>query len=198
MGARVLFAEDDVLVCAAVRRRLAWDSSVARVDLVTAESCARLRACLAHGGYAALVVDIALADGHSLDVLDEARARLEAGRTLVITGGQAAAVLNRAADLGAPILFKGDPDFGVRVVAFIARCVATQPTPEDRARRECAAAGATRRETEIATAIARGVSRAALARTLGVAEPTIRTHVRHLLSRLGAKSTAELRRLWAD
>jgi len=48
----------------------------------------------------------------------------------------------------------------------------------------------TPRELEILTLIARGHSNAEVARDLWITEATVKTHVRHLLHRLGARTRA--------
>jgi DNA-binding CsgD family transcriptional regulator len=52
--------------------------------------------------------------------------------------------------------------------------------------------GATAREREVATLLARGLSRAEIAETLVVSPHTVEDHVRHLYEKLGVSSRQEL------
>lgn len=52
--------------------------------------------------------------------------------------------------------------------------------------------GLSDRETEVLTHIARGLTNGELADTLFISEPTVKTHVRNLLSKLGARDRVQL------
>jgi two-component system, NarL family, response regulator LiaR len=77
----------------------------------------------------------------------------------------------RAAHAGEALL---DPSFAARLVEAIAQ-PAGQP-PRERL---------TPREREVLALIARGMSNKLIARELGIAEKTVKTHVGHLLAKLG-------------
>ena len=49
----------------------------------------------------------------------------------------------------------------------------------------------TERELEVLRLVARGQSNAAIAETLSISEPTVKTHVGHLLAKLGAQNRAQ-------
>jgi NarL family two-component system response regulator LiaR len=77
----------------------------------------------------------------------------------------------RAAHAGEALL---DPAVAARVVQELAA-----PTDGDVAKR------LTRREREVLELLARGLSNKRIARELGIAEKTVKTHVGHLLAKLG-------------
>jgi NarL family two-component system response regulator LiaR len=77
----------------------------------------------------------------------------------------------RAAHAGEALL---DPAVAARVVQELAA-----PTDGD------VAARLTRREREVLELVARGLSNKRIARELGIAEKTVKTHVGHLLAKLG-------------
>ena len=77
----------------------------------------------------------------------------------------------RAAHAGEALL---DPSVAARLVAAIAQPAGDQPRER-----------LTPREQEVLALIARGMSNKLIARELGIAEKTVKTHVGHLLAKLG-------------
>ena len=77
----------------------------------------------------------------------------------------------RAAHAGEALL---DPSVAARLVAAIAQPAGEQPRER-----------LTPREQEVLALIARGMPNKLIARELGIAEKTVKTHVGHLLAKLG-------------
>ena len=63
--------------------------------------------------------------------------------------------------------------------------------PRTDAARSAALAGLTERETEVLTLIARGLPNRDIAAALGLAEPTVKTHVSHILDKLALRDRAQ-------
>ncbi|SFW79811.1 LuxR C-terminal-related transcriptional regulator [Amycolatopsis australiensis] len=80
---------------------------------------------------------------------------------------------------------------GIGRLATTARLPAPRPEPPP-----AAAFGLTRREAEIAELLAAGESNQAIARRLYISEGTVKTHVTHVLRKLGAANRAEAVSRW--
>src|SRR5438874_6620443 len=80
----------------------------------------------------------------------------------------------------------GSPDNG-RVAVVIERATATRSATV-----RLEAFGATAREREVATLLARGLSRAEMAETLVVSPHTVEDHVKNLYEKVGVSSRQEL------
>jgi DNA-binding CsgD family transcriptional regulator len=86
------------------------------------------------------------------------------------------------------------PDQAVRQT-FLSNTRALLPRPRQPTARQAAAqayGGLTEREREVAALIARGLSNRAIAERLIVSEPTVATHVSHVLAKLGVRSRAQV------
>ncbi|OEV02434.1 response regulator transcription factor [Streptomyces oceani] len=80
----------------------------------------------------------------------------------------------------------------VMVVPEIARgCLGQFPSPSASARGRSAADTLTGREAEVLLLLAEGRSNAEIARELSISNATVRTHVHHILRKLGAGSRAQ-------
>jgi ATP/maltotriose-dependent transcriptional regulator MalT len=69
--------------------------------------------------------------------------------------------------------------------------VAAEPQPASRLRNDDAGHRLTARERELLPLLASGMSNAKLAKTLFISNNTVKTHVRHLLAKLGATNRLE-------
>jgi DNA-binding CsgD family transcriptional regulator len=59
-------------------------------------------------------------------------------------------------------------------------------------------AALTRREREVLGLVSQGLSNRQIARTLWIAESTVKVHIRHVFEKLGVKSRTEAAALAAD
>lgn len=105
-------------------------------------------------------------------------------------------------DLTAAILraMQGEPVVapemtGKLIAAFRAASVGPEPSPR-RAQGADAAERLSPRENDILREIARGASNKEIARTLGIAETTVKIHVQHILRKLGLTSRVQAA-VWA-
>jgi DNA-binding CsgD family transcriptional regulator len=86
------------------------------------------------------------------------------------------------------------PDEEVRKT-FLTGATAMLPAPREPTARQAAAracGGLTEREREIAGLVARGLSNRVIAERLSVSEPTVATHVSHILAKLGFSSRTQV------
>ncbi len=86
-----------------------------------------------------------------------------------------------------------DPRVTRRLLDRFSRQLPPSAGPGGMAKTCCAQlAGLTERETEVLALVARGLSNAEIAAELVVTETTIKTHVHHLLTKLGARNRVQL------
>ena len=83
-----------------------------------------------------------------------------------------------------------DPAVTRRLLDQFARLPEPAPGPAAPAPRQLH--GLTDREVEVLTLVARGLSNAEIAAALVVTETTVKTHVHHLLTKLGARDRVQL------
>jgi DNA-binding NarL/FixJ family response regulator len=86
-----------------------------------------------------------------------------------------------------------DPAVTRRLLArFVHRLPTAAPGSDLDASARDRLAGVTERETEVLTLVARGLSNAEIAAELVVTETTVKTHVHHLLTKLGLRDRVQL------
>jgi len=167
----VLCLEDDELIGRALCRAIGGRD----VELVTLAATARRR--IAEAMFGAWILDVKLPDGSGLDVLAWARRTGRSTPALIVTGLDEHELANRAQQHGAEFLFK--PYTKSSLDAFLER--AQRATPVEHGRRIAVQLDLSERQTDVVMALARGVPRAELANELGIAETSVKTHVRAVL-----------------
>ncbi len=193
-----MVVEDDALVARAIARRL---RSTVRVEVSGRAGSALARVCQLGAALAALIVDVKLPDGCGLSVAEQARARAPSLPILVVTGAADARVADLAFALDAPLLIK--PFAPQSLDRFIARVVYCQGcTTHDPAAHidrylERSAVDLTGREREILSFAMTGLERREIARSLGLAEGTVKTLISRLLHKTGERSLSGIAlRIW--
>lgn len=142
---------------------------------------------------AGVIIDVRLPDGSGLDLVSEIRERFPEIRVLVVTGRADPDVINRSHLLDAAFALKPHTIENLR--AFLRRLAAPRP---GRAPLHATIDGLvvryslTPRETDILTALAMGEPRATLARTLGLGEESVKTHIKHILRKTRDRDVGEL------
>ncbi len=142
-------------------------------------------------GLRAAVIDVKLSDGSGLDVAEEARRTRPQLPIFVITGYLKPEVVNQVFELNGRFLAK---PLEARDLESMAESI-LRGSPEGIAERLRLLIGEkelTGRETEVLALAASGLSRQAIARTLGLSLNTIKTRIRHLLKKCGAGSVDEV------
>ena len=137
----------------------------------------------------ALILDWGLPDGTGGELL----AHLGDDRSvpcLVVTGQLDADVLNAAQLFGAEVTIK--PSVTKNVEAFMSRVTGRARFVDDALEEYVALWGLTPRHREILQRAATGVARSELAAQLGVAEATLKSHIRTMKKRTGAPSLSTM------
>ena len=88
------------------------------------------------------------------------------------------------------VVAAGDALLAPSVTRRLIERFAEQP-PHSRAAHDESIESLTERELEVLQLVARGQSNTAIAETLSISEPTVKTHVGHLLAKLGAQNRAQ-------
>jgi DNA-binding NarL/FixJ family response regulator len=140
-----------------------------------------------------LVVSTCLSDAPALDIADQARRRFDAP-ALVISSKNSHAVIHRAFELGAAYLCT---PIGNREVTLFAERAAERGRERQAAHLRAAQSLAlktalTPRERQIVTLAVAGVRRREIATALGVAESTLKWHIRSLLNKCDASNLTEV------
>jgi DNA-binding NarL/FixJ family response regulator len=188
---RVLVVEDDIGVLRSLARwfRLHTDSEI--IECSTVAQARGVRPSLA-----AAIVDWRLPDGDGLELVGELRATSPDVEALVVTASTSSEVVNRAHLLGASVVRKPCLEGNLR--ELVRRVGARPPRPPpgwtvERAVDHLAASlGLTPQQQRIVALRAHGVRRAELADALQLAESTVRSHVREIVTRAGVENLDQL------
>lgn len=187
----ILVVEDDPLFARVLTRFFT------RYGIVKlARSCAAARDLLEDPApLAGVVLDVSLPDGSGLDLLAEYQGRLNGIPALVLTGHVDPDLINRAQRLRAEYACK--PFDYSNLEAFASRVVLHRSAAADRrtVERWSRRYALSPRETELVAAVMAGTSREELPEVLGLSENTVKTYVRRILSKSGARDLADLVRV---
>lgn len=184
----ILYVEDDRIL----RQALVRCFPDVRFDIATTIAEARTRVGRAHSAW---VVDERLPDGSGLELVAWARAEGVQAPTLLVTGADDRALVNRAQLLGVEVAYK--PDLHQNVKAFLGRVrEGRRAAPAVLLAIDALAEanGLSPRERDLLRTMGRGVPRAALGAELGLSENTIKTLVRRILRKTNANALDELLR----
>jgi DNA-binding NarL/FixJ family response regulator len=209
---RVLLADDEPLIRAGIRTVL---ESAGDIEVVAQAENGRaaVDAALRHRADVALI-DIKMPVLDGLGTIDELRRQVPALRTVVLTSfGDEPNVL-RALQSGAAgfVLKNCAPDELIRAVRAardgdaylsptIARMVLGMVTPHAAQRRREAAerlTALTPRETDVLHLVAEGLSNAEIGQRLNMSEPTIKTYVSRILTKLDCANRVQAALLVRD
>ena len=141
------------------------------------------------------IVDVRLPDGDGLELVSSLRAASPAMELMIITASTSAEVANRAHVLGAAVARKPWLEANLReFVQRLERCGERQQSLSmERAIDQLGARlRLSAQQQRILTLRAQGVRRADLADALQVAESTIRTHIRTIVTRAGVDHLDQL------
>jgi DNA-binding NarL/FixJ family response regulator len=145
-----------------------------------------------------ILLDLKLPGVDGIAVLGELKARDSAARVLVLTSATEPAAASLAVRSGAAgVLYKDvDPDALVRAIRSVhdGHLLFAPEAAGSLVRSVSAVAGLaalTGREREVLAEIAKGRSNREIARALGVAEKTVKTHVSSVLAKLGVQDRTQ-------
>jgi DNA-binding NarL/FixJ family response regulator len=208
---RVLIADDEPLITAGIRTVLESADDIEVVAVVADGGAAVAAAVLHRPDLALLDITMPVLDG--LDALAELRRQAPAVRVVMLTSFGTEPNVLRALQHGAAgfVLKHCAPDELIRAVRAadagdaylspeITRMVLGMVTP-GAARREDALARISvlaPREREIATLVADGLSNADIGRRVHMSEPTIKTYVSRVLTKLNCANRVEVAVLVRD
>jgi DNA-binding NarL/FixJ family response regulator len=208
---RVLVADDEPLITAGIRTVLESAGDIEVVATV-ADGGAAVAAALRHRPDVALL-DITMPGFDGLAALAELRRQAPAVRAVMLTSfGTEPNVLRALHDGAAGFVLKHcAPDELIRAVRAahagdaylspeVTRLVLGMVTPVAGRRQEATArlAVLSPRESEIAGLVAEGLSNAEIGRRLHMSEPTIKTYVSRVLTKLGCANRVEVALLVRD
>jgi DNA-binding NarL/FixJ family response regulator len=209
---RVLVADDESLIAAGIRTVLESAGDIAVVAEAGNGRAAVEEAIRHRADVAVLDIRMPLLDG--LAAAEELRRRAPEVRTVVLTSFGAEPNVLRAIQGGASgfILKNCAPDELIRAVRAayggeaylspaVTRLVLGMVAPAEAARqREAAArlAALAPREADVARLVAEGLSNAEIGRRLGMSEPTIKTYVSRVLTKLGCANRVQAALLVRD
>nr|WP_221473120.1 response regulator transcription factor [Planomonospora venezuelensis] len=207
-----MVADDEPLIAAGIRAVL---ESAAGIEVVAQaeDGRAAVDAAIAHRADVALI-DISMPVMDGLSAIEELHRRLPGLRTVVLTSFGAEPNVLRAlqSSVAGFVLKNCSPDeliAAVRAVhrgdaylsPAVTRLVLGMVAPAETARRREAAgrlAALAPREAEVLRLVAEGLSNAEIGRRLSMSEPTIKTYVSRILTKLGCANRVQAALLVRD
>jgi DNA-binding NarL/FixJ family response regulator len=211
VSVRVLVADDEPLITAGIRTVLESAGDIEVVATATDGSAAVAKALRHRPDVVLLDITMPVLDG--LGALGELRRQLPATRAVMLTSfGTEPNVLRALHDGAAGFVLKHcAPDELIRAVRAandgdaylspeITRLVLGMVTPVAGRRQEAATrlAVLSQRETEIAGLVAEGLPNAEIGRRVHMSEPTIKTYVSRVLTKLDCANRVEVALLVRD
>lgn len=208
---RVLVADDEPLITAGIRTVLEADGDI-EVVATAADGNAAVAAAVAHRPDVALL-DITMPVLDGLGALGELRRQAPSVRAVMLTSfGTEPNVLRALRDGAAGFVLKhctpgelvravraahdGDAYLSPEVTRMVLGMVAPAAGRRDEALARLAALSP--RETEIAGLVAEGLSNAEIGRRVHMSEPTIKTYMSRVLTKLGCANRVEVAMLVRD
>ncbi len=208
---RVLVADDEPLITAGIRTVLEAEGDI-EVVATAADGNAAVAAAVAHRPDVALL-DITMPVLDGLGALGELRSQAPSVRAVMLTSfGTEPNVLRALRDGAAGFVLKhctpgelvravraahdGDAYLSPEVTRMVLGMVAPAAGRRDEALARLAALSP--RETEIAGLVAEGLSNAEIGRRVHMSEPTIKTYMSRVLTKLGCANRVEVAMLVRD
>ena len=208
---RVLVADDEPLITAGIRTVLESTGDI-EVVATAADGSAAVQAAVRHRPDVALL-DITMPVLDGLGALGELRRQAPSVRAVMLTSfGTEPNVLRALRDGAAGFVLKhctpdelvravlaahdGDAYLSPEVTRMVLGMVAPAAGRRDEALTRLAALSA--RETEIAELVAEGLSNAEIGRRVHMSEPTIKTYMSRVLTKLGCTNRVEVAMLVRD
>jgi DNA-binding NarL/FixJ family response regulator len=208
---RVLVADDEPLITAGIRAVL----ESAGFDVVAEAADGRAAVAEAerrHADVALIDINMPVLDG--LTAIEELRRRVPGVRTVVLTsfgdepnvlralrGGAAGFVLKNCAPDELIRAVRAAHDGEAYLSPAVTRLVLGLVTPDESERRRAAAdrlTALTDRESQVLRLVAEGMSNAEIARRLHMTEPTIKTYVSRILTKLDCANRVQAALLARD
>jgi len=199
---KVLVIDDHALIREALRGligKLGRDAV-----LLDASNCTQATLVLEqHPDLDLILLDLTLPDRDGFSMLAELREYHPSAAVVVLSGSNQQHDVNRALELGAagyiPKATSYDVTLGALELVFAGgmyippEILKHEPCPngEDKDLRSPFALGLTKRQAEVLELLAQGKSNKAIARTLGLAMPTVKNHITAILKALKATTRTE-------
>lgn len=192
-GKRVLVVEDEPLVAESLRRGL---SRYCEVGI--ALTYYHAQKLVAHGGWAAFLVDVNLPDGSGADLLEAIRREHPSEPVMMMTGGALTKVSRVAVVYNAMVVAKPLPMEWLKTFrAWVSPTQSAPPSSRPGVEAGVLEArlhtlGLTERESSVFIALATGAKAEVVADRMGIAVSTVRAHCYRVYRRLGATSLKEV------